>query len=218
MIDLGPLGPLGIVALAAVATVGFFWWTLFEYLLHRFAMHNLGGRGIMSREHLEHHVTHTWYLAWTHPLSWAGMLLVGFAAWLPLVAAIVGVGFGIAFAIGWSAGYGFYEVHHARAHLRAPMGRYGAMLRRHHFHHHFGHPMANHAVTMPFWDHLFGTHQRPERVRVPRRFAMGWLTDSNGELHKAFADDYVLVGTVDNGERQAKLDRARAFSSLAPAD
>ena len=35
---------------------GFVLWTLAEYLLHRFAMHDLKGKGIMSREHLEHHV------------------------------------------------------------------------------------------------------------------------------------------------------------------
>ena len=40
--------------------VGAFIWNLAEYVLHRFAMHHLHGRGIMSREHLVHHVKAGW--------------------------------------------------------------------------------------------------------------------------------------------------------------
>ena len=68
-----------------------------------------------------------------------------------------------------------YEYCHAQAHLRGPVGTYSHWLRIHHFHHHFGHPMSNHGVSVPWWDRVFGTLERPERVRVPRRLAMGWL-------------------------------------------
>ncbi|HEY4376860.1 MAG TPA: hypothetical protein VGM93_06865, partial [Acidimicrobiales bacterium] len=74
---------------------GFVLWTLAEYLLHRFAMHALKGRGIMSREHLEHHVTSSWTFSHTHLLSWAGMLLVGGVAWFPLGWVAVGAPFGL---------------------------------------------------------------------------------------------------------------------------
>ena len=134
-------------------------WTLAEYLLHRFAMHHLHGKGIMSREHLEHHVHSTWSFSRTHLMSWAGMLLVGAVAWLPLGWLLAGPAAGIAAATGWAVGYFFYEYQHAMSHLRAPAGRYSTWLRRHHFHHHFGHPMANHGVTLPLWDHVFGTYR-----------------------------------------------------------
>lgn len=207
-----------IAAVAGGFVVGFLLWGLAEYVLHRFAMHHLHGRGIMSREHLEHHVHATWSFSTTHLLSWAGMLLVGFVGWFPLGWAVIGSWFGLATAVGWTVGYFFYEYQHAVAHLRPPQGRYGTWVRRHHFHHHFGHPMANHGVTSPVWDVVFRTRQRPDRVRVPRRLALPWLLDDGGELLPAYVDDYELVGAPTGDDRLAALDRARAFASVAPTD
>jgi sterol desaturase/sphingolipid hydroxylase (fatty acid hydroxylase superfamily) len=198
--------------------VGFALWGLAEYVLHRFAMHHLRGRGLMSREHLEHHVRAAWTFSAMHLLSWAGMLLVGAAAWFPLGWVVVGSMFGLSVAVGWSVGYFVYEYQHAAAHLKAPKGRYGTWLRHHHFHHHFGHPMANHGVTSPVWDVVFGTLERPNLVRVPRRLAMVWMLDVDGELLPEHRARYVLVGTSSSDERLAALDRARAFASVAPAD
>ncbi len=193
-------------------------WTLAEYVLHRFAMHHLHGKGIMSREHLEHHVHSSWDFSVTHLMSWAGMLLVGFGVWMPAVWLLAGPVAAVAVALGWAFGYFFYEYQHAVAHLRAPSGRYGTWVRRHHFHHHFGHPMANHGVSTLVWDKVFGTYERPDRVRVPRRLALRWLVDADGALRPEFAADYVLVGAATSDERTAQLDRARAFASAAPVD
>jgi sterol desaturase/sphingolipid hydroxylase (fatty acid hydroxylase superfamily) len=206
--------------LTALLAFGAGWglWTLGEYVLHRFAMHHLHGKGIMSREHLEHHVHSSWSFSATHLLSWAGMLLVGFGAWMPLAWWLAGPVAGVSVAVGWAVGYFFYEYQHAMAHLRPPSGRYGTWLRRHHFHHHFGHPMANHGVTTSVWDRAFGTLQEPEQVRVPRRLALPWLVDDDGELHERFRGDYLLVGSATSDERTAQLDRARAFASVAPVD
>jgi sterol desaturase/sphingolipid hydroxylase (fatty acid hydroxylase superfamily) len=193
-------------------------WFLAEYLLHRFAMHHLHGRGIMSREHLEHHVHSSWSFGSTHLLSWAGVILVGAAVWGPLTWLAAGPVAAVAVAVGWAAGYAFYEWQHARAHLVPPRSRYGRWLRIHHFHHHFGHPMSNHGVSIPLWDHVFGTHERPEQVRVPRRLVLPWMIDGTGALRPEFVDDYELVGAGRSDERQAGIDRARAFASLAPTD
>lgn len=210
------LGSLAIIA-AAVA-LGMFMWTLGEYVLHRFFMHHLHGKGIMSREHLEHHVTSSWSFDYTHLLSWAGLLLVGFGAWMPLAWWLVDLRFGIALAVGWTVGYFLYEYHHAMAHLRAPSGRYGRWLRKHHFHHHFGHPMSNHGVSTLIWDRVFGTYEVPQQVRVPRRLALPWMVDATGAMRAEFTTDYALVGTANADERTARLDRVRAFASEAPAD
>lgn len=203
---------------AAFAT-GWALWTFGEYVLHRFAMHHLHGKGIMSREHLSHHIAADWNLAYTNVLSWIGIGLVGGAVWLPLFWWLTGsVPVGLAVAAGWAYGYFFYEYQHAQAHLRAPSGTYTRWLRHHHFHHHFGHPMAHHGVSVPWWDRLFGTLEPLDRVRVPRRMAMAWMLGDDGELRPEFADDYVLVGSATSDERTAALDRARAFASTAPAD
>jgi hypothetical protein len=76
--------------------------------------------------------------------------------------------------------------------------------------------MKNHGVTSPLWDKVFGTYEAPAQVRVPRRLAMIWLVDEQGELRAEFADRYVLVGAADTNQHLAMIDRARAFASLAP--
>lgn len=207
-----------VVTVSVSVVLGALLWTLGEYLLHRFAMHELHGKGIMSREHLEHHVTSAWSFSYLHLLSWTGMLLVGAVLWLPLGWLLVGPLAGAGLLVGWAIGYFFYEYHHAQAHLRRPDGRYGDWLRHHHFHHHFGHPMANHGVSTWWWDKVFGTLERPQVVRVPRRLALPWMVDADGELLPEFVGRYELVGSRDGSERLAGIDRARAFASQAPVD
>ncbi|MBA2283215.1 MAG: sterol desaturase family protein [Acidimicrobiia bacterium] len=185
---------------------GWFAWTLGEYVLHRFAMHALKGKGLASREHLTHHAQRDSVLEkWA--LSWAGVVVVGIA---------LGVVIHPAVGIGWVGGYGFYDLQHYRAHRRAPRTRYQRWLRRHHFHHHFGHPMENHGVTWSLWDHVFGTYRDPGVVRVPRRMAMVWLLDDDGAVRPEHAGDYEVVGRAPASDAQAAIDRARAFANQAP--
>jgi hypothetical protein len=56
-------------------------------------------------------------------------------------------------------------------------------------------------------------------VKVPRRLAMRWLVDADGELLPGYEHDWVLVGRkLVPGEdaQQDALDKARAFANLAP--
>lgn len=202
------------VAVGVVA--GIVLWTLAEYLLHRFAMHALNGKGMMSREHLEHHVTSSWSYSSTHLLSWSGVIVVGALVWAPVGWLLLGRN-GSALGVGWVIGYAGYEYQHAMAHLRGPRGRYSTWLRRHHFHHHFGHPRANHGVTTSVWDRVFATNELPDRVRVPRRLALPWMLE-DGELRADLAGHYELVGSAERTLSAARLDRVRAFASVAPAD
>ena len=196
--------------------VGAFTWNLAEYLLHRFAMHHLHGRGIMSREHLEHHVKAGWNFSPILLLSWLGVVVVGGLGLLPLAWLVAGPAVAAGVSLGWAVAYFFYEYQHAVAHLRAPTGRYSTWVRHHHFHHHFGHPMANHGVTTPLWDHVFGTWEDPGVVKVPRRMALPWLVDEAGEVRPEYRDRYVLVGPTSPTARLDALDRARAFASEPP--
>ena len=198
----------------AIAGAGL--WTLGEYVLHRFTMHELKGKGILSREHLMHHVRATWGFDPLLALAWLGVILVGFLVWGQLAWVLVGPAAGLGLALGWCVGYGYYEYVHAMAHLKAPATEYQRWLRKHHFHHHFGHPMHNQGVTLAFWDRVFGTLDVPDRVKVPRRLAPVWMLDDDGELHPELAADYELVGAATTDERLAKLDHARAFASVAP--
>ncbi len=207
--------PLHVLAALALFGIGIALWSLGEYLMHRFAMHELRGRGLASREHLRHHaqrdsILESWYFAWT------GVLLVS-AGWMALGHLVVGPS-GIALGLGWVAAYGFYDWIHWRAHRRPVAHPYERWVRRHHFHHHFGHPMANQGVTTPIWDLVFGTYERVDGpVPVPRRLAMVWLVDDHGEVRPEYAGDYELVGRRPWTDEQAAEDHERAFANLAPA-
>jgi len=204
-----------VLAIVGWIGVGAFVWFFFEYVLHRFAFHNLEGFGIGSREHLNHHVHATWRFDPVITLAWLGVVLTGIG-WSVAATWVLGSANVWVLGVGWIGGYFFYEYHHAQSHRRGPRNDWEAWLRKHHFHHHFGHPLANQNVTIPLWDIVFGTMERPERVRVPRRLAMTWLLDDDGEVRAEYRDDYELVGRTGLDERQAGIDRARAFANLVP--
>jgi sterol desaturase/sphingolipid hydroxylase (fatty acid hydroxylase superfamily) len=180
-------------------------------------MHQMKGRGLPSREHLRHHaeydsVLEKWWFAW------AGIIGVGVALGINGAKLLGPVGCCV--GIGWVAGYGFYDWIHYRAHRRPIAHPYERWVRRHHFHHHFGHPTVNHGVTTPVWDMVFGTYERVEGpIRVPRRLAMRWLVDEEGAVKAEHDRDYELVGRrIEAGSdpQQDAIDRARAFANLAP--
>jgi sterol desaturase/sphingolipid hydroxylase (fatty acid hydroxylase superfamily) len=205
---------INVLAGLSLVAVGASLWTLGEYLMHRFAMHELRGKGLASREHLRHHaerdsILESWWFAWAGVLGVGAALGINAAQLLGAVGACLG--------IGWVAGYGFYDWIHFRAHRRDVAHPYERWVRRHHFHHHFGHPMANHGVTTPVWDMVFGTYERVDGpVAVPRRLAMRWLCDEHGEVRAEHAGDYRLVGPRPWTDEQAAEDRRRAFSNQAP--
>jgi sterol desaturase/sphingolipid hydroxylase (fatty acid hydroxylase superfamily) len=213
---------LVVVALVVLFLLGagVFAWTLGEYLIHRFVMHEVEGRSMPSREHLIHHATGG-DNAGRPVLSWLGIVVVGavlFAApgWLLAGPALGHPVPGLALYAGWLLGYGGYEQIHNRSHTHGPRNAYGRWVRTHHFHHHHGHPLTNHGVTSPLWDRIFGTLVLPEVICVPRCHTMPWLVDEAGVVKPEFADRYELVGPADPDARQAAIDRARAFANLPP--
>ena len=180
-------------------------WTFGEYTIHRFAFHEARGRNYGSREHLRHHARREFSLRDNWP-AWLG---------------VVGVGYGLArltgwpsVGVGWVLAYAHYEWLHMACHLWAPRTRYGAFVRRHHFHHHFGAPLRNHGVTSPVWDLVFGTYDRVDRVVVPRRLAFRWLLDpATGEVKPEHRGDYAVRGSAPLVEDE---ELQRAFANEAP--
>jgi hypothetical protein len=188
-------------------------WSGTEYVLHRFLMHEMRGRGLASREHLLHHADVTYFApASKKALSAAGTAAV---AW-PLASALTDRRTATSYTAGLLSMYFTYEVIHRRAHTHPPRGRYGRWVRRNHLHHHFGAPMRNIGVTSPVWDRVFGTYDDPGRVVVPRRMAPTWLLDEHGDVRPEHAADYEARGRVRTTDDQRGRDRDDAFSNTAP--
>lgn len=188
-------------------------WTLSEYLLHRFSFHGASAKGNGAKEHRQHHAQVDYFApTWQKALATVPVT----ALMLPLSVWVAGVPTGVAFTAGYLGMYVLYEFLHRRAHTHPPRGRYGRWLRRNHFAHHFMDPRLAQGVTTPFWDRVFGTRLEVEKVRVPRRLAMPWLVDAQGELLPAYADDYELVGARRNDERTRRADAEAAMANRSP--
>lgn len=203
-------------SLPGAAVLGAMSWTALEYGLHRFAMHEMRGRGLASVEHLSHHADVTYFSpASKKALSAAATTVVVH----PIARAVAGRRWARAYTAGLIATYYGYEVAHRRIHTHPPASGYGRWARRSHLHHHFGSPMRNFGVTTPVWDRVLGTYDDPGVITVPRRMAPVWLVDDDGRVRPEFAADYV----VKQGSRRradepaADDDRRDAFANVAPA-
>src|SRR5215218_172264 len=89
-----------IVQCLAALAVGAFVWFFFEYVLHRFAFHNMKGKGVGSREHLNHHVRASWIFDPMIMLAWLGVVLTGIG-WGIAAAYLTSTWIGVAFGAGW---------------------------------------------------------------------------------------------------------------------
>lgn len=199
--------------LAALA-LGALSWTAAEYGLHRFAMHEMRGRGLASREHLQHHADVTYFSPTSKKLLSAAATT---SVVLPVGVVTAGRRRAVVFTAGMIGTYFGYELLHRRAHTHPPRNRYGRWVRRSHFHHHFGSPMRNFGVTTPVWDKLLGTYDEPGIVTVPRRMAPDWMLDADGEVRPEFAADYLAKGGRRPTPEQDEADRVDAFTNVAPA-
>jgi sterol desaturase/sphingolipid hydroxylase (fatty acid hydroxylase superfamily) len=188
-------------------------WTLIEYVLHRFVFHASSASGPGAKEHRRHHAQVDYFApSWQKALA----AIVAVAILLPLLSLFFGPAPGAACTLGFVAMYVLYEVLHRRAHTHPPRSRYGRWLRRNHFAHHFVDPRLAQGVTTPFWDIVFGTRLSIDQVRVPRRLAMRWLVDQQGEIRGVFAGDYRLVGSRRRDDVTRREDAEASLANEKP--
>ncbi len=146
------------VSYVLLIPMGILFWTLIEYLLHRFFFHwrarNSTLEGIVSGFHLVHH---------GRPRD-PRCILARARTTLPLSAIILGITYGLTgsvmtsagIAIGVWVGFLYYEWVHYRVHTsRSTLGLRNHRIR--HFRHHFVEDTKNFGVTSPLWDFVFGT-------------------------------------------------------------
>jgi sterol desaturase/sphingolipid hydroxylase (fatty acid hydroxylase superfamily) len=179
------------MSFAIAFAAGLVLWTVLEYVLHRWVFHGrvLGKR--LAREHLLHHAKVDWFAPWSMKLALAVPILSVLGVLGVLAAGAPGAGL----ASGTFCGWVIYEWIHRQIHVAAPRNAYARWARANHLSHHFGKVHANHGVTSPIWDHVFGSVEPPGVIAVPRVYAQKfpWLIeDREGKpaVRAAYASGY----------------------------
>lgn len=143
---------------------GLFFWTLAEYLVHRFLFHPWGGIGnsALLADHGRHHrLPEEMATGFLNPLPGIPLLLAIGALIYPFAGA-----YAYFFLSGFTLGYVGYILVHYTIHRRKPPFKWIAILWRHHFLHHFHKPNKCFGVTTIFWDRLFGTWENNDEVKL----------------------------------------------------
>jgi sterol desaturase/sphingolipid hydroxylase (fatty acid hydroxylase superfamily) len=175
---------------AVAALLGALTWSFLEYVIHRWLGHDRRFRpNFFASEHVRHHSQGDYFA----PTSKKAVAAVGAAVVVGVPSVLLAGAAGLGFTLGLVGFYVAYEILHRREHTHRGLGAYGRWARRHHFWHHFENPAANHGVTSPLWDLVFGTYEAPSVIAVPERLQMAWLTDpATGDVHQELAPHYQL--------------------------
>ena len=136
-------------------------WTLLEYLLHRWVLHRVP---FIAPMHDAHHRSPRALLGTP---TWLSLSVIWALFFLPTWYAF---SFTAASGLtgGIMAGFLWYGIlHHATHHGRPALlaTRLSGSVRRHSRHHYSKRPV-NFGVTIPLWDHVFGTVDRPPNSRT----------------------------------------------------
>ena len=145
-------------AIVAVFICGLAFWTLTEYVLHRWVFHyepkSRWGKYLHFMMHGVHHDYPNDSKRLVMPPSVSIPLALLFYGLFTL---ILGTTHAIPFFGGFILGYIFYdEIHYATHHAPMKFGLWQKM-KHHHILHHYHDPGRGYGVSSPLWDYVFGT-------------------------------------------------------------
>ena len=149
---------------------GFLIWTLTEYLLHRFYFHIDPRTPVRKWLYFYSHGIHHQYPDDFYRLVMPPLLsAIPAGLFWALVRATLPASVVPGLFAGFACGYVYYDyVHFATHHVKPPRAAWLAPIatvmkeqRRRHMRHHFQDHDRGFGVSMPLWDHVFGTHEGP---------------------------------------------------------
>ena len=135
----------------AAAAIGLAVWTLVEYILHRYVLHNVFYfKGMHDSHHDEPKALIETPIYYSLAFLVIGVLAPAYWAVGPCKAS--------GWAFGLTLGYvAFITMHHAMHFWRFPHDSYFYRAKHRHALHHYSNDEGNFGVTTQFWDYVFGT-------------------------------------------------------------
>ncbi|TDQ06349.1 sterol desaturase family protein [Pedobacter metabolipauper] len=148
----------GFVPFFGYLLLGLFFWTLTEYILHRFIFHFYPSSAIGKRIHFIFHGVHHDYpndaKRLVMPPSASVPLAIAFYylfKWLLAPLMLNG------FFAGFMLGYLFYDITHYMLHHAQFKNEFWRKLKQQHMLHHYDDATKKYGVTSDFWDKIFRT-------------------------------------------------------------
>jgi sterol desaturase/sphingolipid hydroxylase (fatty acid hydroxylase superfamily) len=142
-------------------------WTLIEYLLHCLILHGHSTlASIFAPMHAVHHESPRAYVGTP---TWITLAVFWLAFFVPAWAcSSLNVASGL--TAGVMMGWVWYGVVHHVIHFRQPRAlvRWVSAAARRHMYHHYSTQPGNFGVTIPLWDHVFGTVIEQTRRPIAR--------------------------------------------------
>jgi len=148
----------GFPVFVALFAGGVAFWSIFEYLLHRFVFHYTPKGPFQERLVFLFHGVHHQYPNDKERLVMPVTLSLLIAALLFAVFNWLLGDFVWGFFSGFTAGYLAYDMtHYSIHHFNRPQTPWLATLWKRHLDHHFRDTNKGYGVSSPFWDRVFGT-------------------------------------------------------------
>jgi sterol desaturase/sphingolipid hydroxylase (fatty acid hydroxylase superfamily) len=130
--------------------LGLILWTLVEYILHRFAGHELKGQNPFKKELFKHHKNNNYFAS---VLKMGGLSILVSLMMFALFSTVLSVPYALVSSFGFTSGYLYYEFIHKGIHLNYKF--IPTKLIDHHMSHHQKMPLKNYSVTTKLWDKVF---------------------------------------------------------------
>jgi sterol desaturase/sphingolipid hydroxylase (fatty acid hydroxylase superfamily) len=142
---------------------GLLFWTIFEYLAHRYIFHMATTTKIREKIQYTFHGVHHEYPRDKNRIVMPPLpgFIIGVA--LIVVFRLAAGEPGYAFAAGFLAGYASYALVHYSIHTRIPPKNIIGKLWMHHSYHHYKNDAQAYGVSSPLWDYVFRTMPKSYR-------------------------------------------------------
>lgn len=156
---------LAVLPTIALFLVGAFFFTLVEYLVHRYFYHMATDSPRKSRIQYVFHGVHHDHPRDKKRLALPPLMSVLVAAIFVGIFRLVMGNAGFAFGGGFMTGYATYLLAHYAIHVYSPPKNFLGVIWKHHNLHHFVGDTGAFGVSSPFWDHIFGTMPEDPRAK-----------------------------------------------------
>ena len=145
------------MATASLFMAGFLFFTLVEYLAHRYFFHMKDDTEIKAKVQYAVHGRHHEYPKDKDRLAMPPLLALVYATVFYLIFSFLIGDYVFAFLPGVMVGYSFYLFVHFNVHARQPPKNFLKILWVHHGIHHYKDHTVAFGVSSPLWDYVFRT-------------------------------------------------------------